>query len=207
MKQGGRVGSQLCGPADDMAVSRMFVDLGAETAMFVGWGLDTAEFTTFAAGVVGQGGAPADVGDMAFVFNGDLGQYLPSSVPMAATLGIGYFDDDGIGLAYRVLKSSTRDTPVAPPLEAYAWARPNPVFATVDGRPTVTFPASPWYDDREQAAVIIQIDEHTQVMWTSNGTPPVASAELAASELTPAQPDDPRWLEIAYESGQHDAQG
>ncbi len=69
------------------------------------------------------------------------------------------------------------------------------------------FPASVSFAGTEQTTVIREVDDNTTVVWSANGTPPMSADELAAIELTPAPADDPRWLEIAYESGNYDALG
>jgi hypothetical protein len=43
--------------------------------------------------------------------------------------------------------------------------------------------------------------------WLSTGPEPIPVEELAAISLTPAAHDDPRWMEIAYESEESSAQG
>ena len=43
--------------------------------------------------------------------------------------------------------------------------------------------------------------------WMSTGINPLSVEQLAAIPLTPAAPDDPRWVEIAYESGLYGAVG
>lgn len=211
---GGQPG-RFYAPSADVPVSRLYVGFGAVTvvggadqsALFVGWGLDQIRFAHLAAVALNQQEGSGDLDTMKLVFEGALGQYLPASVPMASTVSVWYFDDDGIALGYRLLESQTSEDPYTPPLEAYVWALPDPAFSTVEGRRTVTFPPSSWYDDREQTAVISQIDDDTQVMWSSTGNPPVDPAEMSAIELTPADVNDPRWLEIAYESGMYDAVG
>ncbi len=55
--------------------------------------------------------------------------------------------------------------------------------------------------------MLVRSTPNSIVTWVSTGAEPMSVEELAAIPLTPAAHDDPRWVEIAYESGNHDAVG
>ncbi len=193
-------------PDDSAPIARLYVDVGADAPfMLAGWGLNGQEMATVAEALLAGDVVPEEreVPGLEFVYSGALGDYWPGNIPMTTTIGVGY----GTGGGAQIARYSVLQYPDQPPLEAYAWSRPNPSFTTTDGRRAVIFPASVSFAGTEQTTVIREVDDNTTVVWSANGTPPMSADELAAIELTPAPADDPRWLEIAYESGNYDALG
>lgn len=191
-------------PDDAFPVARLFVDQPADFQFILtGWGLDESAMASVATAVLADGDDASAEG-LQMVFHGWLGYYAPGLIPTPTSLLIQYGTDGGGGslLVYRASEYSNQ-----PPLEAYAWVRPKPVFTTTDAERSVMFPASASFAGTEQTTIIRRIDDNTTVSWSSNGSPPVSIEDLAAIEVTPAGPDDPRWDEIAYESGQYDEQG
>jgi hypothetical protein len=145
-----------------------------------------------------------ELSGLEYAGGGLLGQYSPGQLPIGTTtLGIHYFVDGG----KQAHRYSILQYPDQPALEAYAWARPEASFSSAQGQRTLTFAPSNSYGSTEEVVVIREVDDLTRVVWTSNGTPPMTADEIAAIELTPAPADDPRWDEIAYESGYYDARG
>lgn len=198
--------ARFYGPDESASIGRFYVDQGSDTPlMLVGWGLDGRGMAAVAEAFFAADADPedADVPGLRFVYRGSLGEYWPGFIPMTTTLSVTYGTPSG----GQYIEFSTMQYPDQPPLEAYAWARPNPTFTTTNGRRSVTFPPSAAYAGTEQTTVISEVDDTTTVLWRANGTPPITTDELVAIELTPAAPDDPRWDEIAWESGNYDALG
>ena len=52
--------------------------------------------------------------------------------------------------------------------------------------------------------MLVRSTPNSIVTWVSSGVEPMSVEELAAIPLTPAAHDDPRWVEIAYESGDYE---
>jgi hypothetical protein len=92
------------------------------------------------------------------------------------------------------------------PLMALAWVAPNPVLTEDGDERSIAFgPAAAPYGG--QQTILVTSSPNALATWVSVGAAPVQVEELAAMPLTAAAPDDPRWVEIAFESGNFDAVG
>jgi len=176
-------------------VSRLYVG----DQWFVGWGLTDDQFVSFAAAVLASATPPGSVEGLQPVYEGMLGAYsvagvvplhwrLMMSTQPAGTTGV---------LVYSIAQFSA----AAPPLLAYSWVLPGARLLDVDGRRALAFDPVPSYDDQQRLSVIVELDDATTVLWTESSAEVGAPGELAAIEVTPADFDDPRWDDIAWESG------
>ena len=91
------------------------------------------------------------------------------------------------------------------PLMALAWAAPNSVLTKHGDEWSIAF--GPSAADGGQQTMLVRSTPNSIVTWVSTGVDPMSVEQLAAIPLTPAAHDDPRWVEIAYESGDYGAVG
>lgn len=195
----------LVGPA----VSRLYV----ADVVVVGWGLDEGDFIDFADEAVAferglrSGGSDESTGEIAgleIVYDGWLGSFVPGQVPLHAQLSVQYHSatTDGDALIYEV----ARFVDEAPPLAAYQFALPGARFVEGEGGHALAFAPYDRAGPEPLITAVVAVDEGYTALWTA-GEPWWTAEELNEIDLTPADLTDPRWVEIAYESGQYDAVG
>jgi hypothetical protein len=92
------------------------------------------------------------------------------------------------------------------PLMALAGVAPNPVLSDDGDQRTIAFGPSA-ADHGGERTILVRSTPNSMATWVSTGAEPMSVEELAAIALTPAAPDDPRWIELAYESGAFSAVG
>lgn len=193
---------------------------------FVGWGLSDDAFLDFAEDAIADSesrsdavmtaastpetSTPAieaadDVGDLQLVYSGELGRFTPGLVPLRRQLLLVVTTSGETGTTVYAVARFAEVQP--PPLSAYFWALPGARRIAVDAREALAFDATPAFNGQARLQVLVQADERTTVLWTDNAVEPRTAEELAAIPLSEADFTDPRWLDIAYESGQYDAVG
>jgi hypothetical protein len=174
--------------------------------VFAGWGLDADDFIAFGDAATTPGAALP--GALQQVFDGDMSGYFLDEVPTSHNLHVGYTNDTGSRwLSYDVVYDGTTwpaDTRL--PLMALAWIAPDPVLAGTGDERSIAFAPTPAHSGG-QRSILVTSTPTSIVTWVSTGDTPMSIDELAAIRLTPASSDDPRWIEIAYESGDYGAAG
>lgn len=199
---GGRPG-RYYDPDEKEAVARLFTnDVDGNEMLLVGWGLDRDEMVAAAVSVAGD--LDADVPSMTRIYDGPLPDYQPASLPSIGNLGIGYQSADGSTgpIGFQLYQGAYIPSP-----DAFLWLNPGSRVVEIGGRRTVLLPPTWEGGGTTWSAAISQVDDQQLVIWMRHDLEPTDADDLAAIELTTAEPDDPRWIEIAYESGGYDAQG
>jgi hypothetical protein len=200
-------GGFLVPPSDTSAISMLYTtDAGGADIVFAGWGLDQDAMVGFAEAAMTTGAELPE--GLVQVYDGPLAGYFHGTIPTEQNLHVGYANDGGTGwLSYNVFYDGTTwpaDTRV--PLMALAWAAPNPVLTENGDDRSIAFGPAP-ADYGGLQTTLVRSTPNSFVTWVSTGAEPMSVEELAAIPLTPAAHDDPRWVEIAYESGASSAVG
>jgi hypothetical protein len=193
-------------PSETSAISTLYTtDAGGATVVLAGWGLEQGEFVAFAEAATTPGAALP--GELVQVYDDALSGFWPGTLPTDRNLHVGYTNATGTEwLSYAVLYDGTTwpaDTRL--PLMALAWAAPNPVLTNIGDEWSIAF--GPSAGDSGQQTMLVRTTPNSMVTWVSSGVEPMSVEELAAMPLTPAAHDDPRWAEIAHESGDYGAVG
>ena len=193
--------------SETSAISMLYKpDDSGGTITLAGWGLDQDGFVAFAEAVTTPGAELP--GELVQVYEGPLAGYFMGTIPTDYNFHVGYTNATGSAwLSYGVFYDGmTSPDDFRLPLMALAWVAPNPVLDADGDERTIAFgPAAA--DHGGQQTILVRSTPGSFVTWVSTGAQPMSAEELAAIPLTPAPPEDPRWVEIAYESGDYNAVG
>jgi hypothetical protein len=193
--------------SETSAISMLYKpDDSGGTITLAGWGLDQDGLVAFAEAVTTPGAEL--LGELVQVYEGPLAGYFTGTIPTDHNFHVGYTNATGsASLSYNVFYDGmTSPDDFRLPLMALAWVAPNAVLTADGDEHTIAFgPAAADYGG--QRTMLVRSTPGSFVTWVSTGPQPMSVEELAAIPLTPAPPDDPRWVEIAYESGDYDAVG
>ena len=203
---GGGRGGVFVPPSETSAISTLYTtDAGGATVVLAGWGLEQDEFVAFADAATTTGAALPS--ELVQVYDGPLSDFFLTTIPTNHNFHIAYHTDTGTEwLSYDVLYDGTTwpaDTRL--PLMALAWAAPNSVLTKHGDEWSIAF--GPSAGDGGQKTMLVRSTPNSIVTWVSAGVEPMSTEQLAAIPLTPAAHDDPRWVEIAFESGDYGAVG
>jgi hypothetical protein len=187
-------------------ISRLYAtDAGGAPILLAGWGLDRDGFLAFADAATTSGATLP--GDLVHVYDGPAPALDALAAP--ANFSIGYAGSGSEWLTFSVMYDGTtwpEDTRL--PLMALAWIAPDPVLSEEGDSRSIAFGPSPAPEGGGvQRSILVTSAPSSITGWVSTAETPLSTDELAAIPLSPAGPEDPRWIEIAYESGNSSAAG
>lgn len=219
--------AQYYAPGDGGSRFRLYtIDSNGQPVGFTGWGLDREQAIAALDEILGAmsptavGTTPSDgtttaaergtqqlASGLQEIYSGVVGPYDADGVPFAAEFSIAYWAErGGENLAYSVQRFGGEFGPIVTPPEAWLFAVPGSHLSSVDGQTVAVLgPTDGWNGRRTELVMVL--DEHAAVKWSHDAPEPMTESQLAAIELSHADITDPRWDEIADESGQYDAVG